>query len=70
MGCGGRSAGGTSFKPGIRPFHSCVSMSDEPCGMDISKWFFSALASGQAKIWKSPGLELSQCASIAATFVG
>ena len=67
---GGRSPGGTSFKPGNRPFHSWVRISDEPCGIEISKWFFSALASGQAKMWKSPGFEPSQCASIAAIFVG
>ena len=67
---GGRSSGGTLERPGISPSHECVRMSDEPCGIEISKRFFSAFSSGQAKMWKSAGLEPSQWPSIAATLIG
>jgi hypothetical protein len=67
---GGRSFAGTSFKPGNSPFQSWVRTSEEPRGIEIAKRFVSVFSSGQAKIWKSPGLEPSQCASIAAILVG
>ena len=49
---------------------SCVRMSEEPRGIEIAKRFVSAFSSGQAKMWKSPGFELSQCASMAAILIG
>ena len=67
---GGRSDAGTLIRPGNRPFQLCVRISDAPCGIEISKRLTPAFSSGQAKMWKSPGLQPSQCASIAATLIG
>ena len=67
---GGRSLGGTLFSPGNRPFGSCVRTSEEPRGIEIAKRLTSFFSSGQAKMWKSPGFEPSQCASMAAILIG
>ena len=47
---------GTLVKPGNRPFIWCVRMSEEPCGIEISKRLTPAFSSGQAKISKVAGL--------------
>ena len=44
--------------------------SEEPRGIEIAKRFTSFFSSGQAKMWKSPGFEPSQCASMAAILIG
>ena len=49
-------AAARSSGPGNSPFGSCVRMSEAPRGIEISKRFVSVFSSGQAKMWKSPGL--------------
>ncbi len=61
---------GTLVRPGNRPSGSCVRISEEPRGIEMAKRFVSAFSSGQAKIWKSPGLLPSQCPSMAAILIG
>ncbi len=67
---GGRSRGGTLFSPGNSPFGSCVRISEAPRGIEIAKRFTSFFSSGHAKMWKSPGFDPSQCASMAAILIG
>src|SRR4029079_10644053 len=67
---GGRSDAGTLLRPGNNPFMRWVRTSDPAFGIDNSKRFTPATSSGQAKIWKSPGLLPSQCASMAAILIG
>ncbi len=67
---GGRSRGGTLFRPGNRPSQLWVRTSEAACGMVTANRFVSVLSSGQANSTSSPGRLLSQCASIAAIFSG
>ena len=67
---GGRSDAGTLLKPGNRPLRWWVRISEAPFGIEISNRLMPAFSSGQAKIWKSPGLLPSQWASMAAILIG